>query len=247
VTEPRETADAGDTGNQAGDGDAPAPWAPPPMAPPPMAPPPTMPDEATLTSAPAPAPDLGVVAPGQPDEAPAWVPPPVGMAPDGTMPPPNPPEMPTSAWITTPVPAPPARRSSRGILGAIVGGIVVLVVIGFVAANQLGLIGDKGKILFGTAAGKDLCSVGNQTQTVTTTDPVFFAAVLKHHQGGDQAITFHITKDGADFVTHEEPADGQEFDCYGNRESLGALDAGSYVFEVLHNGEIEATGKLTVK
>lgn len=167
--------------------------------------------------------------------------------PPGAMPPPGPAEMPPSAWITVPVAAAPAKRSGRSILGAIVGAVVVIAIIGYFAANQLGIIGDKGKVLFGTAAGKDLCSVSNQATTVLATDPLFFAAVLKHHMDGDQAITFHITKDGTEFVSHDEPADGQAFDCYGNRESLGPLDPGTYVFEVLHKGEVEATGTLTVK
>ena len=251
MTEPRGTADAGDTGDQPGDGEHLTPWAPvPPVVPPPVvAPPAALPGDAALT--PAAGQDASTSGTDQP-QASVYVPPPAGMAPGGVMPggvmpPPSPSEVPTSAWIATPVAAPPAKRSGRAILSAIIGGIVVVAIIGYFAANQLGIIGDKGKVLFGTAAGSDLCSVSNQTDTVRTTDPIFFAAVLKHHMDGNQAITFHITKDGADFVTHEEPADGTAFDCYGNRDSLGALEPGSYVFEVLHNGELEATGKLTVK
>jgi hypothetical protein len=71
--------------------------------------------------------------------------------------------------------------------------------------------------------------------------------VLKHHMDGQQVITFHVTRDGAEFLSHEEPADGTEFDCYGNKDSLGALMAGSYVFEVIHKGEVEATGTLLVQ
>ena len=135
-----------------------------------------------------------------------------------------------------------------GGLARVVGALVVIIIVGVAAAGILGFLpSDKGKILFGTAAGKDLCSVGNPTVAVKTTDPIFFAAVLKHHMDAAQAITFHITKDGAEFVTHDEPADGTAFDCYGNHDSLGALVAGSYVFEVIHSGQIEATGTLTVK
>jgi hypothetical protein len=157
------------------------------------------------------------------------------------MPPPDPAEVPTSAWITT-APGATTRaaggRSILGIIGAVIG----------ILAGALGLLpSDKGKVLFGTAAGKDLCSVSNETTTVRTTDPIFFSAVLKHHMDGQQVITFHVTRDGAEFLSHEEPADGTEFDCYGNRESLGALMVGSYVFEVLHEGEVEATGTLVVQ
>ncbi len=126
--------------------------------------------------------------------------------------------------------------------------IIGIALIAIVAGVLLGVLpSDKGKILFGTAAGSNLCSVGNQTTSVSPTDPIYFAAILKHHMDGNQAITFHVTKDGAEFVTHEEPADGTSFDCYGNKESLGSLDVGTYVFEVLHDGTQEAVGTLTVK
>jgi hypothetical protein len=198
--------------------------------------------------------------PIDPDAAdPAWArPAAAGWTPDPPEPiAPNPPaapdppaqadELPPSAWITT---APEAAPASRGIGGRIlgsIGAIVLIVVVGGFIASAIGLLpNDKGKVLFGTAAGSGLCSVGNAGTAVTTTDPIFFAAVLRHHMDGDQAITFVITRNGADYVTHEEPADGSEFDCYGNSDSLGALEPGTYVFEVHHNGEVEATGTLTV-
>lgn len=126
--------------------------------------------------------------------------------------------------------------------------VVVVLVVGYLVAGALGILpSDKGKILFETARGNDLCSVAGRTDTATTTDPIFFAAVLNHHLDAGQAITLHITRDGEEFVEYEEAANGPAFDCYGSQESLGTLDAGSYVFEVIHNGEIEATGSLTVK
>ena len=129
---------------------------------------------------------------------------------------------------------------ARSVIGVVVLGAAIAGILGFLPS-------DKGKTLFGTAAGKDLCSVGRRTNTVAATDPVFFAAVLRHHLDGQQGITFHITRDGTSFVTHEEAADGSAFDCYGSLESMGSLDAGTYDFEVTHNGDIEAAGTLTVK
>ena len=57
---------------------------------------------------------------------------------------------------------------------------------------------------------------------------------------------FKIEKDGKELVNHPEPADGTSFDCYGSRDSIGSLEPGSYVFTVVHNADIEATGNLTV-
>lgn len=211
----------------------------------PSAPPPALPEEATLIAASET--DVGSLVPDQLHDAPAYVPPPIGMTSGAVIPPPPPAEVPTSAWITTSpeVVKQPAR--GRG-LTSVIGTIIGLVVLGVVAAGVFGLLpSDKGKVLFGTAAGKDLCGVGNPTTTVNAADPVFFSAVLKHHMDGNQAITLHITRDGQDLVNYDEPADGTAFDCYGNRDSLEPLEAGRYRFQVLHNGEVEATGDLTVK
>ena len=181
-------------------------------------------------------------------DAPEYVPTAMGMTSGSILPPLNSGEESSSAWITTAPQTAPQAGGIRGGIGSIIGAIVLIVVVGAVVAGILGLLpSDKGKVLLGTAAGSDLCSVANQATTMKPTDPIFFAAILKHHMDGAQAITFKITKDGADFVDHDEPADGTSFDCYGNKESLGTLETGSYVFSVVHNGDIEATGALIVK
>jgi hypothetical protein len=204
-----------------------------------------MPDESALT--PARSTDQGSIVPDQLPDAPAYIPPPVGMTPGGVMPPPNPADAPSSAWITT-APQAPVRRGIGSRIGAIIGGVVVVLIVGLVVAGALDLLpSDKGKVLFGTAAGSDLCGVTNAATTIKTTDPVFFAAVLRHHMDGAQAINLKITKDGQAFVDHDEPADGTSFDCYGTKESLGPFDAGTYVFTVTHNAEVEATGTLVVQ
>jgi hypothetical protein len=245
-----ESGGTGDAGNRPPDGQPSAnelprwqPFADAPPAPSTPPPPPALPSDALLTQPPQH--DEGSIVPEQLHDAPAYIPPPMGMTPGAVMPTTDPADVPTSAWITTAPQTAPPRAGIGSRVAGIIGGIVVLVIVG---AFVFGLVvNDKGKVLFGTAAGSDLCSVGNKTDTVKTTDPIFFAAILKDHMDGAQAITFHITKDGAEFVSHEEPADGTSFDCYGNKDSLGALEVGTYTFEVLHTGTVEATGKLTVK
>lgn len=157
--------------------------------------------------------------------------------------PPDPPEVPTSAWIANP---PPKRRSALSTvvtIGAIV--VAVLVVVGVVGMN-LRLFQPRGQILFGTSLGPNLCTVGGETRTLTADDPVFFAAVLKNRLGGDESIRLTVTRDGQPFFDNADPADGTEFECYGSRESIGPLERGVYVFEVTHGGEVEASGTLTV-
>ena len=77
-------------------------------------------------------------------------------------------------------------------------------------------------------------------------DPVFFAAVLKQRLGGDAEVRLIVTRDGEPFFDSTDPPNGSEFECYGSRESIGPLEAGVYVFEVTHEGEVEASGTLTV-
>ena len=206
---------------------------------------PALPEDSTLT--PSPEMDSGSIEPEALHDAPAYVPPSMGMMQGAVMPPLDPADVPTSAWITSASSVVTPRPARSGLL-TIVGAVVAILVVVFVLGAFAGVLpSDKGKILFGTAAGRDLCSVSNETTSVKTTDPIFFAAILKHHMDGNQAITLHITRDGKDFVNYDEPADGTEFDCYGNRDSLGSLDAGLYRFEVVHKDTIEASGDLTVK
>jgi len=207
-----------------------------------------LPDSAALPPEP-----TAVSAPHVPEQLPdatGYIPSPMAAS-TGSIPPPvDPTEVPSSAWITTAptVQSAPAkgRSGGRSLLLTIVGVAAVLIVGALVV--QL-LPSDKGKVLFGTAPGSDLCSVGNQTTTVKTTEDLYFAAVLKDHMDGDQAITLKITKNGQDFINYNEPADGTAFDCYGNRTSLaelGPFEAGQYHFEVLNNGKVEAAGDLTI-
>jgi hypothetical protein len=151
-----------------------------------------------------------------------------------------------NAWITS-APAPAQRSVGRaGIVSAIVGVVIVVGVLAYFLAGQIGLIGNKGKILFGTAAGPNLCTVGNPTTTVRTGDPLFIAAIMKDRIQGDEAFTFEVWKDGQQYLVTPVNGNGQAFDCYGNTEDLGLLDPGAYVFEVLKGTDVEARGELTV-
>ena len=157
----------------------------------------------------------------------------------------DPAAVPSSAWISTPPP-----RQGRSLLSTVVtiGAVLIgLAVIAAIVGLSLGLFRPQGgQVLFGTAAGPNLCSVAGETRTVTTTDPVFFAAILRNRMAGTEAITLTVTRDGQPFFDNDEPADGTEFECYGSRESIGPLEPGVYVFTITHNAAVEATGPLTV-
>ncbi len=188
--------------------------------------------------------DTGSLVPDPLNDAPEYVPPAVGMLPGAVVAPIEPGQVPTSAWITT---APPRRGRSFLSTLATIGAVVIgLAVIAAIVGLNLRFFQPRGQVLFGTSLGSDLCSVGGETRTLTTTDPVYFAAVLKNRLGGDQSIRLTVTRNAEPFFENVDPANGTEFECYGSRESVGPLEAGVYVFEVTHGGEIEASGTLTV-
>lgn len=203
-----------------------------------------MPEESTLT--PSPDHDTGTIVPDQLPDAPSYLPSPMGMTGGGIMPPADPSDIPSTSWITTaPQPAPRQGRLPWGP-GTIVFVIVLIALVAIVVARFFGIPSNgRGQILFGTAAGSDPCSVSNQATTLTRTDPVFFAAKLNHTIDGTEPITFKIARDGQQIDATQEPAYGKPFDCYYNTDAL-TLDPGTYVFTVIHNGDVEAAGTLTV-
>ena len=87
----------------------------------------------------------------------------------------------------------------------------------------------------------------NQTASIATTDPLFWAAVLKDQVNGQQDAGLHVTKDGGTFYDQSLPADGTAYDCFGNTDAIKDLDPGAYTFQVLLDGAVQATGDLTVK
>lgn len=151
--------------------------------------------------------------------------------------------VPTSAWIA---PVPPRRRSVWSTLATLGAVVIGLAVIAAIIGLNLRIFLPRGQILFGTAPGGDLCSVGAEARSVRSADPVYFAAVLRDRMPGTASIRLVVTRDGQPYFDHVEPADGTEFECYGSRESIGPLEPGVYVFEVTHDGTVEASGTLTV-
>jgi len=226
----------------------------PPMAP--STPPDTAaPESAALESA-APEPVVPESAPpnfATPDMSSGFAPEPLPSAPlfvppmtaGGTvLPSADPSTLPTSAWVGTMVPAAPRRRRILPTIVTVVAVIIGLALIGVIVFGP----SNRGQIIFGTTKGDDLCSVGSQTNTVNSGDPIYFTAILKDRMAGDQTVTLSITEDGQAPVTLPQPPNGSEFDCLaGDPSILGTLDPGVYHFVLTHNSDIEASGDLTVK
>ena len=201
-----------------------------------------LPDKAVLETSPLH--DDGSLVPDQLHDAPEYIPAPLGMATGAIIPPVDPSEVGSSAWITTA----PARRGRSFLsvvvtIGAVIIGLAVLAAL--VGAN-LNLFSQRGQIVFGTAAGDDVCSIRSQTTAISARDTVYYAAHLKSSVGPSETLTLRITRNGQEVTTDELPPYGSEFDCFGLKEPIGPLQPGVYVFEVLRAGVVEATGTLTV-
>ena len=167
-----------------------------------------------------------------------------GMLPGAVVPPVEPGQVPTSAWITSDPPRPGRSIFSRVVTVVLIA--IGLAVVAAIVGLNLQLFQPRGHVLFGTASGPDLCSVGGETRSVTSADPIYFAAILNNPVEGDQAIRLTITRDGVPVFDHTDPPIGTAFQCYGSREPYGPYEPGTYVFEVTQDGEVEATGTLTV-
>jgi hypothetical protein len=169
---------------------------------------------------------------------------PAAIRPTAAAPPPDPSSGSTSGWITRP--APPRRRSRLSTAVTIAAVVVGVFVILGIAGMYLGFFQPRGQVLFGTALGPNLCSVGGETRTIEADDPIFFAAVLRNRLTGDAEVRLTVTRDGEPFFDNTDPPNGTEFECYGSRESIGPLEPGVYQFDVTHDGSLEASGTLTI-
>ena len=201
-----------------------------------------LPEEALLE--PSPLHDDGTLVPDQLHDAPEYVPAPIGMLPGTIVPPMDPSEVATSAWITT---APPRRgRSLVSILvtiGAVAIGLAVLAVL---VGMNLNLFSPRGEVVFRTTASDDVCSTRDRTASITTKDTIYYAAYLRDRVGPTETVSLRVTRDGQEVTTEDLPPNGTEFDCFGLTEPMGPFQPGVYVFEVLRNGKVEASGTLTV-
>ena len=201
-----------------------------------------LPDEAVLETSPLH--DDGTPIPDQLHDAPEYIPAPLGMSTGSIIPPVDPSEVSSSAWITT-APA----RGGRSLVSTIVtiGAVIIgLAVLGIIVGLNLNLFSQRGQIVFGTTAGDDVCSIRSQTTAITARDTIFYAAHLKNSVGPAETLTLRITRNGQEVTTDVLPPYGSEFDCFGLKEPIGPLQPGVYVFEVLRAGAVEATGTLTV-
>jgi hypothetical protein len=181
-------------------------------------------------------------------QQPGWGAPPQGQPGWGTPPPQQPgwgtPPQGQPGWGAPP-PAAPGGRGRKRILG-IVAGIVIVVVIGFVALALFG--GGSGKVTFSKTTydtAKSTCSFESTITTATSTDAVFLLADLKDTVPANGKATMEIFKDGASQGI-EPISEGTEYNCYYVKSSIGPLDPGVWKVVITYNGKVEAEGSITI-
>jgi hypothetical protein len=106
-----------------------------------------------------------------------------------------------------------------------------------------------GNVYFSTTAydqNSTTCAFPSPVTTVSATDSVYMIANFNDTLNVSDSYTLELTKDGVSQGTTNATAD-TKFNCYIEKNSLGPLPAGVYQFSFKHNGNIEATGTLTVK
>jgi hypothetical protein len=178
----------------------------------------------------------------QPDQQPGWgapTPPPQQPGWGAPTPPPQQP-----GW-GAPTPAAPGGGKRKRIW-AIVGGIVIVVVVGFVAMALFG--GGSGKVTFAKTTydtSKSTCSFESTIATAASTDDVFMLADLKDTVPANGKSTMEIFKDGVSQGT-EPISEGTEYNCYYVKSSIGPLDPGVWKVVITYNGKVEAEGSITI-
>jgi len=188
-----------------------------------------------------PAQQPGWGAPPPPPQQPAWgTPPPAPQQPGWGAPPPAQP-----AWGAPP-PVQTGGGRSRRIL-KIVGVVVVILVVGFIALALFG--GGSGKVYFSKTtydSSKSSCSFDSPITTASPSDDIFILADLKDTVPANGSATMEVFKDGVSQGT-QPISQGTEYNCYYIKTSIGPLDAGTWKIVITYNGKTEAEGSITVK
>ncbi|HUQ43811.1 MAG TPA: hypothetical protein VM451_05275 [Candidatus Limnocylindria bacterium] len=100
----------------------------------------------------------------------------------------------------------------------------------------------RGTVAFGTSADLSTCTVDSQTVFMPATNKFFWMAQLTRRTTVSDAVRLRITLDGEEIVN--APQDPGVYDCLGTEQAETGLGAGVYVFEVLINGQVNATGTI---
>jgi hypothetical protein len=141
----------------------------------------------------------------------------------------------------------------NGLLGAVIAIVFTVAIVGLGVAVSTVATGseaaDRGHVLFGTAAGTDVCSPRGQTNVFGPADPIFLAAIMRETVQPGSHVVYEIDGPGATAgpfpVTLTPP-----YDCLGTKQPIGPLDPGTYVIRYRYDlqpatAEL-ATGTFTV-
>ena len=102
----------------------------------------------------------------------------------------------------------------------------------------------RGTVAFGTSSSLAICTVEDQTTFAPTGGELVWMASLTRRVTFSDEVRLRITVDGTE-VTNvvQDPA---IYECLGTEEPETGIEPGVYVFDVLLNGRVDATGTLFV-
>ncbi len=151
--------------------------------------------------------------------------------------------------------APVKKSRLPRILGIVGGAVVVLIILGVVAA--LLLPSNAGKVIFTTdaptSAGAKTCELGNKVTTVKLGDPVYMNIFFKDRLSGE-TVTLTLIKDGktVDSIPYGTASEVNGIDCLEDYTNLADVlqqnGAGTYEFKLTDSkGNVVSDGTLTVQ
>jgi hypothetical protein len=100
----------------------------------------------------------------------------------------------------------------------------------------------RGTVAFGTSADLATCTVDGQTVFMPASNQFYWMAQLTRRTTVSDDVRLRITLDGEELFSAEQ--DPGVYDCLGTEDPETGLGAGVYVFEVLINGQVNATGTI---
>jgi hypothetical protein len=114
---------------------------------------------------------------------------------------------------------------------------------GFPGSSAAGAVA-RGTVAFGTSSSLLTCTVQGQTTFLPAGGQGVWIAAFSRRTTLNDEVRLRITVNGKETANDVQPRGS--FDCLGTEKVETGLAPGTYVFEVLVNGRVDALGTLVV-
>ena len=101
-----------------------------------------------------------------------------------------------------------------------------------------------GKVVFGASSTPTACVVSDQKSSFKSTDSFAWLAAFDRIVGATDTVKLRVSRDGTTLGDVDQP--GGPYICLGPLDKETGFPAGTYLFEVLVNGEVRASGSVTI-